>query len=327
MQTRGNALRLLGIAPLVVLIVLASALLGPTRIGLDEVFGSGDASAAFWVHRFPRTMLAALTGAGLAVGGVIFQALFRNPLATPYTLGIDSGAALGAAIGFLLNFGGYWFGIPRLTLLALLGAMLATAAVLLIAGRHSTRDLTRLLLAGVCVAYLSSAGLMLTAILAGRGITQEIAVWMMGSLAILSRTAPTYVGIALAIVLTYALASHRALDLLAQSDQVAAARGVDVSRTIWLSLALVSVLTAVIVGHCGPIGFVGLIVPHLARLTVGPRSLAQLIASALIGAAFLAVCDAISRSVSIYDPPVGILTNILGALFFFYLLASRPRAA
>ncbi|MFN0135120.1 MAG: FecCD family ABC transporter permease [Phycisphaerae bacterium] len=326
MHSRGNALRLVGLAPLVVLIVLASAMLGPSRIGLDDIFGSGGGSNAFWLHRFPRTLLAALTGAGLAVGGVVFQALFRNPLATPYTLGIDSGAALGAAIGFLLNFGGYWLGVPRLTLLALAGATIATAAVLLIAGRHSTRDLTRLLLAGVCVAYLSSAGLMLTAILAGRGITQEIAVWMMGSLAVLSPTASMYVGVALAVVLTFALASHRALDLLAQSDQLAAARGVDVGRTIWISLALVSVLTAVIVGHCGPIGFVGLIVPHLARLTVGPRSLAQLLASALIGAAFLAVCDAISRSVSIYDPPVGILTNILGAMFFFYLLASRTRA-
>lgn len=325
MRSHTPPARMVALALGALLVIAASSLLGPTRFDWSDVFG-GASNSPFWLHRFPRTLLAALTGAGLSVGGVVFQALFRNPLATPYTLGIDSGAALGAAVGFLLHVGGTWAGVPALTVLALLGALAATAAVLVIAGRRFTRDLSRLLLAGVCVAYLSSAGLMLTAILAGRGITQEVAVWLMGSLAVLAPSASIYVGAVLAIVLAWACASHRALDLIAVSDQLAATRGVEVNRTIVGSLALVSVLTAVIVGHCGPIGFVGLIVPHIARAFVGPRALSQLIVSIFIGAAFLAACDGVSRSISIYDPPVGILTNILGAVFFFYLLATRERA-
>jgi iron complex transport system permease protein len=327
-RTDSSAVRLIPLAVLAVLIVAGSSLLGQTRLEWSEVFhpGAGHAERSinvFWTLRVPRALLAACAGAGLAISGVILQALFRNPLATPYTLGIASGASLAAAIGFLFNLGGHWLGMPVLSLLAFGGAVFAMSFVYLMAHLRAGRDMTRLLLAGVCIAYLCSAGVLLVTFLAGRAVTNDIVMWMIGSLATLRRGAVLEIVVVLLPALALALYTHRALDLLSMSDELAASRGVAVSRVVWSCFLLVGLLTAVIVANCGPIGFVGLMVPHIARTLVGLRTLPLVVGSALIGAAFLATCDGIARSVSVYELPVGILTNMLGAVFFFYLLATR----
>jgi iron complex transport system permease protein len=311
-------------------LIAASAFFGQTRLGFADVFGP-DPSPIFWDLRWPRTLLAAAAGAGLAVGGVVFQALFRNPLATPYTLGIDSGASLGAAAGFLFGAAGTWtlvpglaeFGLPKLSAFALAGALAAMSLVLLMSRLRGGQDLTHLLLAGVCVAYLASAGVLLIMYVAQRPLTNEILFWTMGSLAVQRPAAAGQIALVLVPALLYACYCHRRLDLLALGDHFAAARGVHVGRTVWSCFAVVGALTAVIVANCGPIGFVSLMVPHMARALLGPRALPLLLGSTLLGGAFLAVCDALARSMSAYEPPVGILTNILGAAFFFYLIATR----
>ena len=127
--TRALAVRLAVLAPLVVIVVAASSLLGYTRISLSEIFGE-PRSVSYWTLRAPRTVLAAVSGAGLAVGGAVFQILFRNPLATPYTLGVASGASLAAAVGFLYSVSGYWLGIPHMALLAFSGAVGAMALII-----------------------------------------------------------------------------------------------------------------------------------------------------------------------------------------------------
>lgn len=330
LAARPAAARLLLLAALTVLLITVSALFGQTRLGFDDIFGPHP-SPVFWDLRWPRTLLAAVAGAGLAVGGVVFQALFRNPLATPYTLGIDSGAALGAAAGFLLGAGGTWtlapglaaFGLPKLAALALVGALVAMTLVLLMSRLRGGQDLTHLLLAGVCVAYLASAGVLLVMFVAQRPLTNEILFWTMGSLAAQRPAAAGQIALVLVPALAYACYCHRRLDLLALGDHFAAARGVNVGRTVWSCFLVVGVLTAVIVANCGPIGFVSLMVPHMARALLGPRALPLLLGSSLLGGAFLAVCDALARSLSAYEPPVGIVTNILGAVFFFYLIATR----
>ncbi|MBK8916136.1 MAG: iron ABC transporter permease [Phycisphaerales bacterium] len=284
--------------------------------------------------RIPRAALAAVAGAGLALGGVVFQSIFRNPLATPYTLGIDAGAALGAAIGFLtlssstlaaFTLWGITLEYSRLTLLALAGAIGAIALVYLMSRLRGGHDLTRLLLGGVCISYLAAAGIMLATYLANRAVTNEILYWIMGSLA---RHRPAAVLEITAILIPVAMLSmtlHRALDLLAMGDVMAAARGVAVGRVIWGCLLSVGLLTAAIVAHCGPIGFVGLMIPHFCRACVGPRAGPLLLVSMAVGAAFLAVCDAAARSISAYEIPVGVITNILGAAFFFWLLTVADR--
>lgn len=337
MGTRATAARFALLIPAVVLVVAASALLGPALPSWEEItapWGTGPSDQIinpFWQFRVPRTCLAALAGAGLALGGVIFQALFRNPLAEPYTLGVASGASLAAAIGFLTGLGGHVGWLPVQSLLAFGGAVVAMSLVYLMARLRAGQDMTHLLLAGVCVAYTSAAGILLVTFLADQAVTNEIVVWLMGSLGIYRPAANIEIGVALLLVLGFAVYSHRALDLLWLGDQLAASRGVAVGRTVWVGFALVGVLTAAIVANCGPIGFVGLMVPHIARAIFGVRTLPLLIGAALVGAAFLAICDGIGRTVLSlvhqrpigYEFPVGIVTNILGAAFFFYLLATR----
>lgn len=325
-------LRLVLLALCAAIAICASSLMGYRKIDWAEIarwrdIASTDVLNAFWDLRVPRTLRAAAAGAALSVGGVIFQSLFRNPLASPYTLGVDSGASLGAALGFLLGWGGgSWLGIPVTPLLALLGAGVSMAVVWLMAAARGGRDITRLLLAGVCVAYLSSAGITIAAYVGQRYALQDIVLWMMGSLADHRPWAALQIGVVLALVLLYILAAHRALDLIAMGEDLAAARGVPVGLTVWLSFALVGVLTAVTVSSCGPIGFVGLMVPHMARSLVGLHTLPSAFGAALLGGAFLAVCDGLCRMASEFELPVGVVTNIIGAIFFFYLLAFRDVA-
>ena len=183
--------------------------------------------------------------------------------------------------------------------------------------------MTRLLLAGVCVAYLCAAGILLVFHLANVAITNEIVIWMMGSLATLRPRAAGEIALVLVPVLAFALYAHRALDLLSMGEHLAASRGVPVTRVVNTAFLLVGLLTAVIVANCGPIGFVGLMVPHCVRAWVGERTLPLLIGATLAGAAFLAACDGVARAVSSHELPVGILTSILGAGFFFALLLTR----
>jgi len=312
-----------GLLALAVLVLLAaSSLLGPRRLGLSDIFGPSP-DAAFWNLRVPRVGLAALAGAGLALGGAVFQSVLRNPLAEPYTLGIASGASLAAAVGFLFGWQGYWLGMPRLALLALGGALLALAVVYGLSRWRTGGEITRLLLAGVCMAYMCSAGVLLVYHLADRAVTNEIVIWMQGSLGVHRPRACLEVAVVLLPVLAYTLYAHRAIDLLSMGHELAAARGVAVTQTVRACFLLVGLLTAVIVANCGPIGFVGLMVPHIARVFCGPHSLPLTLGSTLLGAAFLAVCDGLARSVGSYELPVGIVTNILGAGFFIYLLAAR----
>ena len=330
MARESVTVRLAVLALLAVAVVAASTLLGPTPPRWGEIFSS-DFGNPFWHLRVPRTCLAALAGAGLAVGGVFFQALFRNPLAEPYTLGVASGASLASAIGLLTGISGWagWF--PKSSLLALAGAAAAMGLVYLMARLRRGSDMTHLLLAGVCVAYTSAAGILLVTFLADRAITNEIVRWLMGSLGVYRPGANLEIAVPLVFVLGFGIYSHRALDLLWLGDELAAARGVAVGRTVWVSFVLVGVLTAAIVATCGPIGFVGLMVPHMARALFGAKTLPLLLGAAFVGAAFLATCDGLGRAVlSVvhqrpigFEFPVGIVTNILGAAFFFYLLATR----
>ena len=325
MPARSPAARLVLLSGVAALLVAGSLLLGPTPLRWQNIAAGEHADAGheiFWRFRVPRTLLAACAGAGLAVGGVVFQALFRNPLAEPYTLGIASGASLAAAIGFLVGSAGPLGRVP-LAALAFAGAAAAMLVVFLLGRLRADRDPARLLLAGVCVAYLSSAGILLVTFLANRAVTNDIVRWMMGSLVALEPQPAGQVALVLIPTLALLLAGHRALDLLHFGDELAATRGVAVGRTRWGVFVLVGLLTAVIVAHCGPIGFVGLMVPHMARALVGVRTRPLLIAAALCGAAFLALCDGVARAVRPVELPVGVVTNILGAAFFFYLLATR----
>jgi iron complex transport system permease protein len=327
---RAALLRLAWITPLALLVIVASSFFGYTSFDWRTPTGWREfiTSDLYWDLRVPRVKLAAFAGAGLALGGAVFQCLFRNPLAEPYTLGIASGASLGAGMGFLFNVTGYVFWLPKLGVFALVGGLVAMTLVLLLARLRAGQDMTRLLLAGVCIAYTCNAGILLVTFLARKPVTNDLVMWMMGSLSLVRWQSWVEVAVALGLVTALAIYVHRALDLLTTSDHLAAARGVAVGRTVWTAFGAVGALTAVIVANCGPIGFVGLMVPHIVRSLLGLHAITLVLGSVLLGAAFLTVCDGVARAASSQELPVGVITNILGTTFFFGLLTrgSEPSA-
>jgi iron complex transport system permease protein len=267
-------------------------------------------------------LLALVAGAVLAVSGLSLQTLFGNPLAEPYTLGVASGAALGAATVFTWGPPLTGLGLPLATLAAFAGALVATALVVALGRRGA--DAAGLLLAGVAVALLCQAAILLLQYLSDAGGTLRMVRWMMGGLAIVGWREPLWLLPWLVVVVAAHLARRWDLDLLLAGEEVASSRGVAVAR-LRLGLLLVdSLAVAALVSVVGPIGFVGLMVPHMLRRLVGSEHAWLLPACALGGGAFLVLCDLLARTaLAPAELPVGIVTALLGAPFFLWLLRRR----
>ena len=279
----------------------------------------------------PRLVMGILAGASLATAGAMFQALFRNPLASPYTLGVSSGASLGAAVAIILLGGGMWYGLPVVSLVSFIGASICVTAVYAIAHLRQGHSTATLLLAGITIGFICSALIVLLLFYSHEHDLSAAVRWMMGSVQIVGLD-PVYESIAMvALAGGVAVYLHRDLDLLMMGEVVAASRGVSVRRSRRMIYFSASLLTAGIVAHCGPIGFVGLLVPHMMRFFVGPSHRHLLPACALAGAAFLPLCDLLARNAMWWLRgesrliPVGVLTNLVGGGFFLYLLLSRRR--
>ena len=286
----------------------------------------------------PRLLMSLLAGASLAMAGAMFQGLFRNPLASPYTLGVSSGASLAAAIVLMMTGGGLWFGVPIVSLAAFGGALVCVTIVYFVAHLRAGQATATLLLAGIAIAFICSALIVIVLLLAESHDLRAILQWMMGSVEVVGLD-PIYETTAMAVLAGgLAFYLHRDLDLLMMGETIAAARGVSVRRVRFTVYFAASLMTASVVAHCGPIGFVGLMVPHIARFLVGPRHRDLLPACALLGAAFLCLCDVLARNAiwwlslstdwladSSRKMPVGVLTNLLGGVFFLYLLLRRGR--
>lgn len=322
----------------IVFVVLAVLLAGTIALSL-AVGICGQSIVGRWSDRnsreiltlltMPRLAMGALAGAALAMAGAMFQALFRNPLASPYTLGISSGASLGAAITITLIGGGLWHGVPVVSVAAFAGALICVVIVYAVAHFKRGSSIGTLLLTGITIGFICSACIVLLIFLARQHDLRDILQWMMGSLEMVGFD-PVYEALAMAsLAVGVAIYLHRDLDLLMMGEVVAASRGVSVRRSRWLVYFAASLMTAGIVAHCGPIGFVGLIIPHTMRFLVGPTHRYLLPACALAGAAFLPLCDTLARNAMWWlraesrQVPVGVLTNLLGGGFFLYLLLAR----
>lgn len=308
-------------------LVLALAL-GPASLSVGRIWNllltgpaQGDlGNAIFWQIRMPRVLTAALVGAALAVAGVILQDLFLNPLTDPYVTGVSSGAALGATIGIVLHFST----LPWITVLAILGGLGTLLLVWVAARRRGRIDIFVLLLAGVTISYLASAVVTVLMIKANSDM-HAIVYWLMGSF---SGRGWADVDIALVVVpfMVVPLFFTREMDILLQGEKRALELGVEVERTKRLLLVTAGVLTALAVSVSGIIGFVGLIVPHIVRLLVGPGHRGLLPVSLLVGASMMVVADLLSRTViSPNEIPVGVVTTFVGAPLFVYLLRRGRR--
>jgi iron complex transport system permease protein len=306
-----------GAAPVGVVDV-ASALVGRPRSELAATVVLG--------LRLPRVLLGALAGGGLAVAGAAFQALTRNPLADPAVLGVASGAALGAVVGQLAGLEGSLLAAVGLSTLAFAGALVAAGAVYLIASAGGRLPVQTLLLAGVITGLFFSAAITLVMAMADFSRLGGILQWLMGSLEGLGYRPIGVMAAGSGVALAMIYGQARALNLLALGEEAALQLGVEAERVKRVIFVAASLLTGVIVAHTGPIGFVGLIVPHGVRLVAGSDNRLLLPASAGAGAAFLVLADALARLVARpAELPVGVITAFGGAPFFVYILRTRLR--
>ena len=279
----------------------------------------------FWQLRLPRVALGAIVGLALSVAGGSLQGLLMNPLADPYLVGVSAGSALGASAAILLHLGDLGGGLAK-CLMAFLAGAVTMLLVLWLA--RSRRRISRdaFILAGVVVGSFMWALVTMLMTVAGADL-QVIVHWLMGNLS--SEVSWSVVAVAAALVLAGCVALYsyaRDLNLLALGEEQARQLGVE-TEALKLGVILCSALvTAAAVSVSGIIGFVGLVVPHIARKLFGPDHRVLLPAAGLLGAAFLVWADTLARGIGEYFP-VGVLTSLLGAPFFFYLLKRRPRAA
>ncbi|QFG69467.1 FecCD family ABC transporter permease [Ornithinimicrobium pratense] len=282
-----------------------------------------------WQLRLPRVLAAAAVGAVLALSGAVMQSLLTNELADPFLLGISSGAAFGAVLA--LTFGvtvmGTGLGVG---VAAMLGAVVALGLVLALAtSRSGALPPVRTILAGVAVAQLSGAGTsMLIMVFGSRDTARQVLAWTLGSFAgVRTRHAVVLVAVALLVVLCV-LAAARTLDAFAFGETAARSVGVDVRRITWVLLVGSALAAAATVGVVGPIGFVGLVVPHLVRLVVGPGHRRLLPLAALTGALLMVWADTAARSLAPdREIPVGVVTAIVGAPVLIALLRRQARTS
>ena len=315
---------------LIILIVLAVlSLLGAPFLGESLILMTdpdGLDGLVFWEVRVPRVLLAFLCGAGLALGGLVFQAMFRNSLATPYTLGVASGSTFSVALW--INFGLSFsvLGISGVSLAALVGALLSVLLVYNLARFAGGLATVSLLLGGVILSFFFSSLTMLVQYFADAGSMFKMMRWTMGSLgqadmdAVL-RVLP-FVASGILLIVQY----RRELDLLSIGDELAMSRGVEVKKVRRMLFFAVSLMMAGVVSVCGPIGFVGIMVPHFCRMLFGVVHRELVWMTFLLGGIFLVWCDTLARSVTIgSDLPVGIITSLIGGPFFLIILLRRAR--
>ncbi|TYL45702.1 iron chelate uptake ABC transporter family permease subunit [Nocardioides sp. BGMRC 2183] len=332
----GPASLWLGAGVLLLCSVAVAITIGPSDLGPGDVAAvvwskltgvesglSRIQDGIVWDLRMPRTLLAAVCGAGLAVCGVILQSLLRNPLADPFVLGISSGASTGAVSIVVLGLGA---GSIGLTGGAFLGSLAAFGLVLLLAYvAGGTTD--RVVLAGVAATQLFSALTSFIVYLAADAEqTRSVLFWLLGSLATATWADVGVVGLVVLVGLGVCLARASALDAFTFGQDAAASLGVHVARTRILLLVITALMTAVVVSTSGAIGFVGLVLPHAARALVGFRHRVLLPTAAVMGAIFLLWVDTAARTV--LDPqelPVGVATALIGVPAFVVLLARQGR--
>jgi iron complex transport system permease protein len=280
--------------------------------------------------RLPRIFAGALVGAALAAAGTIFQGMFRNPMADPYTTSASSGASLGAAIAIVLGFGVASLGIYTIPVFAFVGCVLSVLVVYMIARVGSRVPISTLLLTGIAVGIFELAIVTYLQTIAGEKLG-PLTFWLIGSL---SSTRTTWSGV---LVMTPVIAFgiiagflySRDLNILTLGEDQAQHLGINLERLKFTLLILGALLTGAAVSISGLIGFIGLMIPNLTRLIVGPDHKILLPASVFLGATFLVLCDGLTRFLtsptSPQEVPVGVITSVFGVVFFLFLLRRKKR--
>ncbi len=314
-------------------LIVAALSLGALAIGpfalspaetLVALFGGGEQQAQVVVQniRLPRVAAALLVGAALAAAGASYQTLFRNPLVSPDILGVSAGAGLGAVIGIFLSLP-----VAFIQLFAFAGGLAAVVLVTVVASAvRNTDRILALVLTGVVIGALAGAATSLLKVLADPyDQLPAITFWLLGSLAsvttadILPALPAVLIGLVPLVLLRWRI------NVLSLGDDEARALGVEAGRVRFIVIAAATLITASVTALAGVVGWVGLVIPHIARMIVGPSFARLLPVSAIIGAGYLLVVDTLARTIGAVEIPLGILTAVIGAPFFIWLLASGRR--
>lgn len=284
---------------------------------------SGGREAIVWDIRFPRALLACFVGAGLALVGGSLQAVTRNPLADPHLLGISAGGAFGAILALLHT--GMILGGLTVPFFAFCGALGATLLVLGVSQIASATSADRLILAGVAVSFIVMSLANVLIFMGDPRATHTVVFWMLGGLGLAQWNQLIYPFVILVLCGGYLWANARNLNAMTIGDETASTLGIPVARFRLMIFVIGALITGVMVAFSGIIGFVGLMVPHIVRLLVGGDYVRLLPASALFGAIYLLWSDVIARTIMAPDDmPIGIVTGLIGGLFFVWLLRKRP---
>jgi iron complex transport system permease protein len=278
-----------------------------------------------WSIRLPRVLLGVLVGASLSMAGAAFQGIFKNPMADPYVIGISSGAALGASIAIILKINISFMNLSTISVFAFIGALVAVFTVYNIARIKNKVPVTTLLLAGIAIGQFLTAIMSFLMVIYSKDMA-KIIYWTMGSLA--GKGWGPLKGITIPVVISMICISlfSRDLNIMLTGEESAQSLGVDVEKTKIYILILGSFMVSMVVSISGIIGFVGLIIPHIVRIVLGPDNRILLPASALVGAIFMIFADTIARTIiSPIEIPVGIITALFGGPFFLYLLRKSKK--
>lgn len=297
-------------------------------VGIDNSWAPGDRliEMTLWQIRFPRVVMSLLVGALLAIAGAVMQAIFGNPLAEPGVVGVSSGAALGAAAA--ITFGLGVFGGWTVAVFAFVGGLLATLLVYSTARAQGRTEVVTLLLTGIAVNAFAGAGLALLMFAGDSASREQIVFWQLGSMNGSRWSEVLIVAVVGVVASAFALSLSSRYDLLALGDRTAAHLGVRVERLRIVSVVIVALLTGVGVAFVGIIAFVGLVIPHLVRMILGPAHRMLLICSLLGGSVLLVYADLLARTVvTSADLPIGMLTSLIGGPFFYWLIRRNRRRA
>jgi iron complex transport system permease protein len=312
-------------AAIFVAVISASPFVGAERINMSAVFDGGVDAEIFLKIRLPRVLLGILAGGSLALVGAVFQVILRNPLATPYTLGVTGGAAVGAYLAIAFPAIAISFGpVSAVQLFSLVGAGIILFFIYYVARKPGGIAMTTLLLAGVTAGILCGAFLLLIRYLTNPNLLISMDRWIMGSL---DTTGYKDIALVLPMLLPglgMLFMQMGSLNHLSFGQEMAMGHGVDVKSVQRWCFVGGSLVTAAVVSVAGPIAFVGLLVPHTVRMISGYDHRVILPGSFLLGGSFLVVCDTLSRVIiSPSQMPTGIITSLIGGVFFIYLLVKK----
>ncbi len=308
---------------ILILLCLAALIVFPL-IGSTDVLHDPMGREILMKLRIPRVLTAFLAGIALAVSGMIFQALFRNPLATPDTLGVSGGAALGATLWMRFGAPLLFMGMAGTSMAGFLGALSTVALVYGLARIKSGFSSTTLLLAGIAVNLFFSSLILLMQYFSDPGETFRMIRWLMGGFSVVGFSTPINLAVFVIVGLVPTALLTREMNLLLTGEELAGARGVNVDGTKKKLFFAASLMTGAAVAFCGPIAFVGLMVPHICRQFISSDHRKLFPAVILFGGAFLVICDGLARTLlAPVEMPAGLITSLLGGPFFIWLLLRK----